>query len=100
MGRLQPVYYKWIQFFIIGIVICLFGIQSVQNAQFKSYLPECKNNQSANNCQKDAFNNLKGQRTFGMVTLTIGLIVVTVSGNQLYKYYRKVRQPVSETRTP
>ena len=94
MGRLQPVYYKWIQFFIVGLVICFFGLQSIQNAQMKSYLPECKNNQTTKNCHDDALSTLYGQRNFGGGTLAIGLVAAGISGNKLYKYYRKVRRPL------
>jgi hypothetical protein len=81
--------------FIIGIVICIFGLQSIQNAQMKSYLPECKNNQTTlKSCQDDALSTLYGQRNFGAGTLAIGLVAAGISGNRLYKYYRKTRRPL------
>ena len=90
MGRLRPVYYKWVQFIILGLVISYLGVRSLEGAQFKSYLPECRNTQSTSKvCMDDAFETLKGQRNFAMGILTIGLIVTGISTRSFYKAYRK-----------
>jgi len=101
MGNLRPVYYKWVQFIFVGLLICYFGITSLQGAQFKSYLPECRDSHNTSKiCLDDAFNNLKGQRNFGMGMLSIGLLVTGVSVRSFSKAYRKANPPLPTQNTP